>query len=47
LLGLHDRLSYGAVGLAAKVWFLDIDEKPKLVLLELPSDAALVSQPRQ
>ena len=44
MLGLDDRLSRGALGLASKVWVLDGDLEPKLVLLELPSDAALVGQ---
>ena len=45
MLGLDDCLSRGALGLASEVWVLDGDVEPKLVLLELPSDAALVDQP--
>ena len=37
MVGLDDRLSRGALGLASKVWVLDGDAEPKLVLLELPS----------
>ena len=44
-LGLDDRLSRGPVGLPLKVWVPDGDAEPELVLLELPSDAALAGQP--